>query len=96
LGPVCLGGLARSQGELEAAREFTDWDEADRYTKVLRDFSAAINHPLVEGEVARATAFVRYGRGERSAELLSELERLRAAKDVAGLWAPGFALLGIP
>jgi len=72
-----------------------NWDETERYTQALTNFGGGAEWPFVKAIVARGRALARYGRGERSAELLSELGRLRTAAEAARLWEPAFALLEI-
>ncbi|MEE2777855.1 MAG: hypothetical protein VYE73_13960 [Acidobacteriota bacterium] len=68
-----------------------DWDEVERYAKALTDFGDGSEWPTADGIVARG----RFGRGERGAALLAELDRLRAEADRFHVWEPGFDLLGV-
>ena len=126
LGPMSLGGLARSEDDPERARAALaegesaigagcvghnqpnfyrdaiyvflsqrDWGEAERCARALADFARGGEWPFVEGIVDRAHMLVRYGRGERSSELRSELERLRKAAERGQLWEPAFALMEV-
>jgi class 3 adenylate cyclase/tetratricopeptide (TPR) repeat protein len=126
IGPMALGGLARSEDSAERARsvlaeaeaviragcvghnqpnfyrdaiyvslDYRNWDEAERYARALADFRGEAVWPYADGVVVRARALVRYGRGERSEQLLAELDRLRTASEHAQLWDPGFALVGV-
>ena len=75
---------------MEASLDSADWDSAEEYAAALSDFTAAEPLPWSDFFIARTRALVDIGRGGRSAETMSNLERLRAEAASVGfrLWLP--------
>ena len=75
---------------MEASLDSADWDSAEEYAAALSDFTAAEPLPRSDFFIARTRALVDIGRGGRSAETMSNLERLRAEAASVGfrLWLP--------
>lgn len=63
---------------IDVSLEIGDWDEAERYSLALEDFTGPEPLPWSTFFVRRGRALAAWGRGRRGAELVAELGRLRS------------------
>ena len=77
---------------MDASLRFNDWDRAERYADALETFT--MSEPFLWSEFfgARARALARVGRGDRSPDLHSELERLTGEGRRVGFLESGRAI----
>jgi hypothetical protein len=75
------------EAAIQVAMDQRDWEEAERFARLLDDYTAAEPVPWTQAVLRRARALCRLGRGERSAALHAELlvvrEHALAAESVA-------------
>ena len=90
----CVGHnyYAFYRSAIEVALRLEDWREAGRYADALTAYAAEEPLPWSEFLSARGHALAAFGRGERSAAITLELERLRDVAEQAGLRAPLVAI----
>ena len=62
---------------IETSLDLADWDAVDAACARLAAYTAREPVPYWDGVIARGAALARHGRGERSAELATELRHLR-------------------
>jgi hypothetical protein len=62
---------------MELARELGDYDEVERYSRALEDFTRPEPLPWADFFIARARALTAFGRGQCDAASMAALERLR-------------------
>jgi DNA-binding SARP family transcriptional activator len=70
---------------IEACLESRDWDEAERYARLLEDYVDPEPLALTDFIVARGRALIAFGKGERNNALTAELNRLAGAAKEHGL-----------
>ncbi len=75
---------------MEASLDSADWDAAEQYAAALSAFTAAEPLPWSDFFIARTRALADIGRGDRSAETMRNIERLRQKALSVGfrLWLP--------
>ena len=70
---------------IEVSLEIGDWDAAEQNCARIRAYTAAEPLPMSDFLIGRGLALARFGRGERGADLRSELVELRARASAAEL-----------
>lgn len=63
---------------MDASLETGDWDETERYAAALAEYTRDERLPWADFLIDRGRALAAYGRGERSAATVKELQRIRA------------------
>jgi class 3 adenylate cyclase/tetratricopeptide (TPR) repeat protein len=69
---------------IEGALESEDWQEAERYCDALERYTSAEPLPWSDLFVARGRALARFGRGNSTAQVAAELQRVAAIMEEAG------------
>lgn len=72
---------------IEAALESANWSQAERYCEALGRYASTEPLPWSDLFVARGRVLARFGRGERSAPLAAELERIATIAREVGFTA---------
>ena len=75
---------------IEASLMLRNWIEVERYAQTMTDYTQAEPLPWSEFHIARARVLASFGRGERSAVIAAELDRLRGEGERIG-FAPQLA-----
>jgi tetratricopeptide (TPR) repeat protein len=70
---------------IEVSLDIGDWLEVERYAVALEDYTRPEPLPWCDLFIARGRALAAWGRGRRDAEILAELQRLRAEVERIGL-----------
>jgi class 3 adenylate cyclase/tetratricopeptide (TPR) repeat protein len=84
------GGLGHNYFEfyglaIDTSLKSQNWEEAERYAAALEDYTRQEPLALCDLLIARARTLAAVGRGGRDAEILAEVQRLRAEADRIGL-----------
>jgi hypothetical protein len=69
---------------IEGALESGDWPEAERYCDALERYTSAEPLPWSDLFVARGRALAQFGRGNSTAQVAAELQRVAAIMEEAG------------
>jgi hypothetical protein len=70
---------------IEAALEIRDWRRAENYCDALERYTSAEPLPWSDLFVKRGRALARFGRGERSTQLVTEMRGIEAVLQEVGL-----------
>jgi hypothetical protein len=70
---------------IDTSLKSQNWEEAERYAAALEDYTRQEPLALCDLLIARARTLAAVGRGGRDAEILAEVQRLRAEADRIGL-----------
>ncbi len=70
---------------IEVSLDIGDWQEVERYATALEDYTRSEPLPWCDLFIARRRALAAWGRGRRDADILAELQRLRAEAEWIGL-----------
>jgi tetratricopeptide (TPR) repeat protein len=70
---------------IEVSLDIGDWEGVERYAVALEDYTRPEPLPWCDFFIARGRALAAWGRGRRDAEILPELQRLRADAERIGL-----------
>lgn len=82
-------------GAIDVHLDSGDWASAERCADALADYTRAEPLPWSDFHVARARALARWGKGERSDDLLDEVQRLVGQAASYGFGRTALALEGI-
>ena len=70
---------------MDACLKAEEWDEVERYAKVLKEYTSAEPVPWCDFFIARGRALARFGRGLRDDNLMRQLRDLRNEASRVGL-----------
>ena len=77
---------------MDACLEDGDWDSVERYAAALEEYTMAEPLPWSDFYLARGRALAAHGRGQRDAQITTELQQLIDKAQRIGLQAPVPAL----